>query len=157
MKWVTVSFTGQMTSAALRDAWGVMGMGLKCPRRADETHGSWHTLGKMCKNCTFRGTTACHWGSTLERTPLYLIYPWSVHNSTTRVHITTLRVRKVQKCPFESSAPVTSCCTPKGTIFVHFSGHQLTKQPINLNSPELVLQCKYIYIYIVSTNTSSFL
>jgi len=28
---------------------------------------------KVCNNCTFRGTTACHWGNTLKETSLYLI------------------------------------------------------------------------------------
>lgn len=28
-----------------------------------------------------------------------------------------LGVDKVQRCPFKGTASVTSCCTPKGTIF----------------------------------------
>ncbi len=32
----------------------------------------------------------------------------------------TLRVIKVKKKTFMGTSPVTSCCTPKGTIFTHF-------------------------------------
>ncbi len=31
-----------------------------------------------------------------------------------------LGVKKVQRCPFKSTAPVTSCCTPKGAILALF-------------------------------------
>ncbi len=31
-----------------------------------------------------------------------------------------LGVKEVKRCPFEVTAPFTSCCTPKGTIFAQF-------------------------------------
>ncbi len=61
-----------------------------------------HTLSeKKCKHFTFGGTTACHWGSTVKG-------------------LNSLWVEKVQMCHLEGTAPVTSCCTPKGTIFAPF-------------------------------------
>lgn len=31
-----------------------------------------------------------------------------------------LLVKKVQKCPFEDTVPLTSCCSPKGTMLALF-------------------------------------
>ncbi len=33
-----------------------------------------------------------------------------------------LGVKKVQMCPFEDTAPVTHCCSPKGTVTAFFFG-----------------------------------
>ncbi len=76
----------------------------------------------MCTNCTFRGTTACHWGSTLKSTsvsslPLkgvrvHYFIKCTYYYSCTNMH----PLKKAQKCTFKGTAPVTSCCTPKGKI-----------------------------------------
>lgn len=73
----------------------------------------------------FRGASACPWDNTLKRTSLYLTYPLKlcsikVHFATLKVIICTFVIKKVQRCTFKGITPVTSWCTPKGTIFRQF-------------------------------------
>ncbi len=81
---------------------------------------------KMCKICTFRGTMACHWGSTLKGTPVVpfhmgtYLYPCSMYLSKANMYLCWLNLylivlwyhnvplKKVQICPFKGTAPVTS-------------------------------------------------
>ncbi len=71
---------------------------------------------KMCKNVTFRDTTACHWGSTLKGTSSSVLKD----SYTLRVHINNLRYY------------ILWVVVPlKGTVFAHFS-QQCQTSPVSL-------------------------
>lgn len=48
------------------------------------------------------------------------MYPYGINMYTYCTIMHPLLVKKVRKCPFEDTVPVTSCCYPKGTMLALF-------------------------------------
>ncbi len=114
---------------------------------------------KMCKICTFRGTLACHWGSTLKGTPVvpfhmgtylypsqYVPFKGKYVPLLTKLYLIVLwyhnvPLKKVHICPFEGYCP-------SDKPFVPFDA--------NLYSIQHIKKARMLFITLLNIKTITF-